>query len=146
MTAGEVLEHTCPPYVPPKKSFPWGWVIAGIIAALLILAGCLYFFCQKKPKVKKTRAVKVEPKKDEPVPVMQYFVPQPTVMVQQPVIQQVQQPVVYQQVQQPVREVVQQPQYAYTQVSQVATPVAAPVAAAPMPIATGGSVTVPILQ
>jgi len=76
MIAGETIEHTCPPYVPPESNI-WPWVIGGIVAALLALAALAYFL-QKKPKVKKTRAVKIEPKKDPPVIT---YIPQPTVLI-----------------------------------------------------------------
>lgn len=102
--AGQKIEHVCPPWVPPKESgLPWPWIIAGIVLGLLAIAA-LVFFLQKKPKVKKTRAVKIEPK-PEPVTLM-YFVPQPTMLIpQQSVVMS--QPVV----QQPIiqREVIQQP-------------------------------------
>jgi len=114
-TDGQKIEHVCPP--PPKKEkpkpgLPWKYIIPGIILGLLSIAACIYS-CQKKPKVKKTRAIKVEHPKPEPTPVT-YFVPQPTVLIPQqsvimaqPVVQQplmttyttervVQQPVVQQ--------------------------------------------------
>jgi len=90
MKDGETIEHVCPPKPEP---FPWPWVIAGIILGLLALAALIYFLCAKKPKVKKTRAVKIEPK-PEPVQIM-YFVPQPTVLIPQTSVVQVPQ---YQQV------------------------------------------------
>merc|ERR1712196_712881 len=77
MLAGETLEHTCPPYVQP--TLPWPWIIAGIVVGLLAL-GAIVAALQKKPKVKKTRAVKVEP---QPEPVQVMFVQQPTVLVPQ---------------------------------------------------------------
>jgi len=80
MTAGETIEHTCPPYTPPEEGLPWPWIIAGIILGLLALAAIIYAL-QKKPKVKKTRAVKIEPK-PEPQRIV-YFVPQPTVLIPQ---------------------------------------------------------------
>jgi len=80
MVAGETIEHTCPPYVEPA-GLPWPWIIAGIILGLLALAAIIYFL-QKKPKVKKTRAIKTTPK-PEPLPVITYFVPQPTVLIPQ---------------------------------------------------------------
>lgn len=85
MIQGETIEHTCPPYV-PEEGLPWPWIIAGIILGLLALAAIIYAL-QKKPKVKKTRAVKIEPK-PEPAPVV-YFVPQPTMLIpQQSVVMQ----------------------------------------------------------
>jgi len=84
MKDGETIEHVCPPKPEP---FPWPWVIAGIILGLLALAAILYFLCAKKPKVKKTRAVKIEPK-PQPQQIM-YFVPQPTVLIPQTSVVQV---------------------------------------------------------
>lgn len=78
MLAGETIEHTCPPYEP--EGLPWPWIIAGIVLALLAIIAAIVM-CQKKPKVKKTRAVKIEPK-PEPAPIM-YFVPQPTMLIPQ---------------------------------------------------------------
>lgn len=82
MIAGETIEHTCPPYVAP--GMPWGWIIAGIVLGLLALAAIVYLL-RPKPKVKKTRAVKIEPK---PEPQVVYFIPQPTILIpQQSVVQ-----------------------------------------------------------
>jgi len=99
MLGGETIEHTCPPYV-PEEGLPWPWIIAGIILGLLAL-GALAYFLMKKPKVKKTRAVKIEPKPaPAPVPL---FIPQPTILVPQQSVIMYQaptpQPVVQQQVQ-----------------------------------------------
>lgn len=106
MLGGETIEHTCPPYVEPE-GLPWPWIIAGIIVALLALAAIAYF-CMKKPKVKKTRAVKIEPKKDPPL--VPLFIPQPTVLIpQQSVIMAPPQPVIQQQF---VYETVPTTQYA----------------------------------
>jgi len=89
MVAGETLEHTCPPYV-PEEGLPWPWIIAGIVLGLLAL-GALVYFLSKKPKVKKTRAVKIEPKPEPKVVYTQYFVPQPTVVIPQTSVVQYQQ-------------------------------------------------------
>jgi hypothetical protein len=78
MLAGETVEKVCPPYKQPD-GLPWPWIISGIVIGLLAL-GAIVYALQKKPKVKKTRAVKVEPK---PEPVVTYFVQQPTVLVPQ---------------------------------------------------------------
>jgi len=87
MITGETIEHTCPPYVKPDDGLPWGWIIAGIILGSLGSCYHLVAALQKKPKVKKTRAVKIEPKED-PKPVV-YFVPQPTMLIpQQSVVMQ----------------------------------------------------------
>lgn len=92
MIAGETIEHTCPPYK-PEEGLPWPWIITGIILGLLALAAlAIIYGLQKKPKVKKTRAVKIEPKKEPIV----YFIPQPTVLVPQPSYV-MQQPIVQQQ-------------------------------------------------
>jgi len=82
MKAGQTIEHTCPPYEAPEE-LPWPLIIAGIVAALVAIAALIYFLTRKEPKVKKTRAVKIEPK-PEPQPSIVYFVPQPTVLVSQP--------------------------------------------------------------
>jgi hypothetical protein len=83
MTAGETVEHVCPPYQPPPCDF-WckykTWIIVGSILALLAIAGLIFFLLQKKPKVKKTRTI--IPKKEEPKPVIT-FIPQPTVLIPQ---------------------------------------------------------------
>merc|ERR1719224_373282 len=79
MKDGETIEHICPPK--PEEPFPWPWVIAGIVLGLLALAALLYFLCAKKPKVKKTRAVKIEPKPQAQQ--IMYFIPQPTVLIPQ---------------------------------------------------------------
>lgn len=83
MTAGETVEHVCPPYQPPPCDF-WckykTWIIVGSILALLAIAGLIFFLMQKKPKVKKTR--QIIPKKEEPKPVIT-FIPQPTVLIPQ---------------------------------------------------------------
>lgn len=93
--AGETIEHVCPAYVPPKAELPWPWIIAGSLLGLAALIFLLMFCCMKKPKVKKTRAVKIEKPKETPAPVQMYFVPQPTMLVpqqsvimQQPLVQQ----------------------------------------------------------
>jgi len=75
---GQFIEHTCPQYV-AEKGLPWPWIITGIVLGLLALAAIIYAL-QKKPKVKKTRAVKIEPKA-QPAPV--YFIPQPTMLIPQ---------------------------------------------------------------
>jgi len=80
IVAGEFVEHYCPPK-PVEEGLPWPWIIAGIILGTLALLGLIYYFCKKTPKVKKTRAVKIE-QKPEPQPVM-YFIPQPTVLIPQ---------------------------------------------------------------
>jgi len=80
MIAGETIEHTCPPYVAPD-GLPWPWIIAGIVLGVLALAAILYALLKKTPKTKKTRAVKIEPK---PEPVVPLFIPQPTVVMMQP--------------------------------------------------------------
>lgn len=85
MKNGETIEHICPPK--PDDIVLGLWVIAGIVLALLALCACLYFLCAKKPKVKKTRAVKIEPK-PQPQQIM-YFVPQPTVLIPQTSVVQV---------------------------------------------------------
>jgi len=93
MITGETIEHTCPPYQ-PEESLPWPWIIAGILLGLAALAAII-FVLQKKPKVKKTRAVKIQPKKEPIV----YFIPQPTMLIpQQSVVMQqpmMSQPVMY---------------------------------------------------
>jgi len=124
MIAGETIEHTCPPYVPEEGGLPWPWIIAGITLGLLAL-GAICFALQKTPKVKKTRAVKIEPKaapaphheepeheEHEEVPLV-YFVPQPTMLIpQQSVVMQ--QPLMMQQpmMQQPMM-MQAAPQYMY---------------------------------
>lgn len=80
IVAGEKIEHTCPPKPEPDEGLPWPLIIASCILGLLALAAIAYAL-QKKPKVKKTRAVKIEAK-PEPQPVM-YFIPQPTVLIPQ---------------------------------------------------------------
>eukprot|EP00746_Dinoflagellata_sp_MGD_P116507 gnl/MRDRNA2_/MRDRNA2_52354_c0_seq1.p1 gnl/MRDRNA2_/MRDRNA2_52354_c0~~gnl/MRDRNA2_/MRDRNA2_52354_c0_seq1.p1 ORF type:complete len:331 (+),score=63.59 gnl/MRDRNA2_/MRDRNA2_52354_c0_seq1:80-994(+) len=84
MLAGENIEHTCPPYE-PEEGLPMLWIIAGSLLALAALIFVIMFCCMKKPKVKKTRAVKIEAKK-EPAPVLMYYVAQPTVQVPQPTV------------------------------------------------------------
>lgn len=84
---GQTLEHTCPAYVEPE-GLPWPWIITGIVCGLLAIGALIYFLTQKEPKVKKTRAVKIEPKPEpeapKPEPSVVYFVPQPTVLIPQP--------------------------------------------------------------
>lgn len=89
MNNGQTIEHYCPFYVPPEpeEGLPWAWIISGIVLGLLALAAILYSM-KKTPKVKKTRAVTITPKKEEPeeeeIPVRTvYFVPQPTVLIPQ---------------------------------------------------------------
>jgi hypothetical protein len=62
---GENIEHTCPPYVEPE-GLPWPWIIAGSVLGLLALVGIIYALTKKTPKVKKTRAVKIEQKPEVP--------------------------------------------------------------------------------
>jgi hypothetical protein len=62
---GETIEHTCPPYVKPDE-LPWPWIIAGCVLGLLALVGIIYALTKKTPKVKKTRAVKIEQKPEVP--------------------------------------------------------------------------------
>jgi len=128
MVAGETIEHTCPPYVEPE-GLPWPWIIAGIVLGLLALAALIYFL-QKKPKVKKTRAIKTTPK---PEPQITYFIPQPTVLIPQTSVVQV-----------PTYQPVQQPTYTYTTAPTTATaaPVtyAAPTTATTTPLISGGVV------
>lgn len=129
MLAGENLEHYCPaPPVPPEEDeFPWPWVIAGIILALIALAAIIYALTQKKPKVKKTRAVSITPQqaapppKPKPPPVEEseeeevrtvYFIPQPTFV--------------------PQTSVVMAPQYQPVMQAPMAAPMAAPMTALPM--------------
>lgn len=98
---GEFVEHVCPPPAKPEDDNTWLYaLIAGLVALLLVAVLC--YMMQKKPKQKKTRAVKIEPKKEEPV---QLFIPQPTILIQQPQL-------VYQQV----------PQVAVPQTAVVAQP------------------------
>jgi len=115
MLGGETIEHTCPPYVPPEEGLPWPWIITGIVLGLLA-CGAIAYFMTKKPKVKKTRAVKVEPK-PQPVQMVQYFVPQPTVLI-------------------PQTSMVQVPQYQYQQVAAPTTTYAAPTTTYAAPTAT----------
>merc|ERR1719443_1244438 len=86
------------------------YVICGIVLGLLALAALIYFL-QKKPKVKKTRAIKTTPK---PEPQITYFIPQPTVLIPQTSVVQV-----------PPYQPVQQPTYTYTTAPTTAT--AAPI-------------------
>jgi hypothetical protein len=79
LLGGETVEHTCPPYV-PEEGLPWPWIITGIVLGLLALAAIIYALT-KKPKVKKTRAVKIQPKPDPPL--VPLFIPQPTVLIPQ---------------------------------------------------------------
>lgn len=129
--AGQQIEHTCDPA--PKEtpaSLPWPWIIAGIVLGLLAIAAII-FFLQKKPKVKKTRAVKIEPK-PTPAPMM-YFIPQPTMLVPQ-------QSVVLQQ------PVVQQPLMTTQVVSTGAPITTTQMTTAPTTYTTGGSVSVGVPQ
>lgn len=87
---GEQIQHTCvPPPAPPakKKDNTLLWTILALIAilVLLIIVALVIFFvcCQKEKKPKKTRAVKVAPKKE--VQVLQPLVRMP--VVQQPMVQ-----------------------------------------------------------
>lgn len=87
MIDGETIEHTCPPYVQPDE-FPWLWVILGCVLALIGLAALIYLL-NKKPKTKKTRAMKITQKPEPPPATPIYFIPQPTVLIpQQSVIMQ----------------------------------------------------------
>jgi len=90
MNNGQTIEHYCPFYVPPEpeEGLPWVWIITGIVLGLLALAAIIYSL-QKTPKVKKTRDVKITPKEEpeEEVPLTTvYFIPQPTMLVQQPMV------------------------------------------------------------
>jgi len=76
---GQNIEHVCPQYEAPT-GLPWPWIISGLVLGVLAL-GAVIFLLQKQPKVKKTRAIKI----DEPVEVVRpvYFVPQPTMLIPQ---------------------------------------------------------------
>lgn len=102
--AGEFIEHFCPPK-PPKEE-PTNWLLIGLLigAGVLILGAILAVLLKKKPKVKKTRAIKIAPPA-EPAQVPLMWIPQPTVMYQQPSVVLQQQPV-YQQVVQPQQSVI----------------------------------------
>jgi len=78
IVAGEFVEHYCAPK-PEEPGLPWPWIIAGIVLGLIAL-GAIAYCLKKQPKVKKTRAVKIEPK---PEPTIMYFIPQPTVLIPQ---------------------------------------------------------------
>lgn len=83
MVAGEHIQNVCPPPPKPEESF-WTWpVILGLIALLLLILAAIFFLCcQKEKKVKKTRAVKVAPKKEEPAPAYTVLQPAYTTYVQ----------------------------------------------------------------
>jgi hypothetical protein len=123
VTDGEFIVHFCPVPPPVEESNTWIWL--GPLLGVLTLAaiGLTIFLLQPKKKIKKTRAIKLAPAKEEVVPL---WIPMPTVVVPQ-------QQVVYQTVQQP-QYVVQEPQY----VQQVQT-YAAPVS---QPLLSSGSVIV----
>jgi hypothetical protein len=78
MVVGEIIKHTCPPYV-YKYTPPWEWIITGGVLSLIALLGILYMVLKPKQKIKKTRAVKLEPIEDaeQQAP---FFIPQPSNM------------------------------------------------------------------
>jgi len=93
MVGGETIEHTCPKPVVPEET-NWPLIVGLVVAGLLALGAILYMVLKPKPKVKKTRAVKIQ---QEEAPL---FIPQPTIMIPQAPVQVVQAPT-YQLVQQP---------------------------------------------
>lgn len=109
---GEEIDHICPPWPTPEppaaKKSSLGLIlgIIGGVVLLGILAAVIYFlFCQSSaPKAKKTRAVKIQPKKEPlamaPMPLLAptyttYVSPTPTyqVVAQAPPVEYIQAPV-----------------------------------------------------
>merc|ERR1719387_904005 len=121
VTAGEYILHYCPTKPPEPEPGPnlLPWIILGVLAGLALCCGILYAVMHKPKKPKKTRAVKIEKKDEEAV--VPLFIPQPTVLVQQP-------SVVYAAPAPTTSVVYTTPSVSYTQVAQptYTTSVAAP--------------------
>lgn len=146
---GEQISHYCPieTTVPPKKeeSNLWLWLLLLALLLLLLVAALIVcLLCHKEPKKeKKTRAVKVAPKKQPEV--LQPLVPMP--IVQQPMVTYAT-PTITTTVATPTYQAVPQVAPVFAQapmvVSTAAVPMVPSVAAAPIvTTAAGGSVVVP---
>merc|ERR1711862_486218 len=128
--------------VPEEEGLPWLWIILGAIAGLLLI-GAIIFMLQKKPKVKKTRAVKIEPKPAAPAAPPVYFMPAPqqTVPIPQPSVVQVPQYQPMTATVTPTMYTAPTTEYVTTVAAAPTTVTAAPITTAPMSTyATGGSV------